>query len=475
MASTPVTRRCPWWPIPPRRAGWPDGGVGLALLVVLSAGAAVISSVSAQSTNGTTRLVYETVVSGGGWVGGGNPVRLMTALGEPIGGTMVNGTLRLGASYPPGGVVLPAGRRTIEVEGTVDDPATTLTVNDVPAEVTGTAFLARNIPIVEGSNGLTIVATDRVGNRTTALLTVYLHTRPPSRPTVDRQGLGERPTGDEARAWPPSTYLSRSARLTLRGSKLPGTSIWVSVNGGEPVQLVALNQDTVWEYAIDLTEGDNELRVTTRDAADNESTAAVITVVLDEQPPKIFELRFSDADGNRLHTDSRNQDRPKTNLAAVTVSGRADDALTTVALNATEAGTRGAFAVEVPLREGDNLLTLTATSPNGHVSTLSLVVIRGTIPLIASVDPPDRGKRYVETATTIRASAEDHEGDAVTYQILLDGAMLREWAPEPSVAWTPSEAQAGMHPVEVRARDDFGGVASKSVRVLILRRPIEHP
>ena len=66
----------------------------------------------------------------------------------------------------------------IRVAGTVGDPGATVTINGVPAPVSGGAFVA-NVPILEGTNTLTAVATNVNGSVTTASVQVTLDTTPP--------------------------------------------------------------------------------------------------------------------------------------------------------------------------------------------------------------------------------------------------------------------------------------------------------
>jgi hypothetical protein len=78
---------------------------------------------------------------------------------------------------PAPGAVVSAG--PITVTGVVDDPSATVTVNSVVATVNpdGT-FTAEGVPLQEGDNVLTVVATDSCGNHGEATVTVRLQTAP---------------------------------------------------------------------------------------------------------------------------------------------------------------------------------------------------------------------------------------------------------------------------------------------------------
>ena len=68
---------------------------------------------------------------------------------------------------------------TVEVRGTVSPPDSTVTVNGVAAEVAGGAFVAADIPLVEGGNILTATATDPAGHVSTDSVNVVRDLTPP--------------------------------------------------------------------------------------------------------------------------------------------------------------------------------------------------------------------------------------------------------------------------------------------------------
>jgi hypothetical protein len=134
-----------------------------------------------------------------------------------------------------------------------------------------------------------------------------------------------------------------------------------------------------------------------------------------------------------------------------------------------------AFEAEIPLTLGQNQLALTATSPNGHVTTMTLSVVLGTIPTITSMQPADGTKLYAETTITIQATATDAQNDPMVCQILLDEAVVVDWFTGASHPWTPTTSNLGLHSMEVRAKDDYGGEASIQAEVYVLREPVPPP
>ena len=144
----------------------------------------------AQSTNGTTTVMQETLSGAGGKVGSSNPMSMVTVAAEPFGGMTTGAGETVWLGYQASLRTLPPGTKTISVLGTVTDAsATTVQVNGLPATVTGTTFQATGIQLVEGPNTITAIATDAAGNQATKSITVSLDTQPPARPTVAVTGI----------------------------------------------------------------------------------------------------------------------------------------------------------------------------------------------------------------------------------------------------------------------------------------------
>jgi len=360
----------------------------------------------------------------------------VTALGQPAGGTAASATIVLVAGAPTI-IRLPAGTKTIAVEGTTNDSTASVTVNGIPAVITGNTFRADGIALVEGPNTITATATDAAGNASSVSITVTLDTRPPARPTV---------------ASTPAVTTAASAALS--GTKTPGTSLWI--NG---VQIVPLGEATTWTLTVSLVEGDNVFIIVARDAAGNESTINTVNIVVDNLPPVITVTAPS-----------------KTNFNPFVFTGTVDDSLTTVVVNGVTASRSGRnFEAPLPLGLGVNPVTVTATSPRNLVSSASRTITLGRIPTISTSQPADGTTLYVGSAVTIAASATDPEDDPMEYQILLNGQVLSDWATASSSTWTPTEVQQGLRRLELRVRDAFGGFASRQAEVYVLRKPVSPP
>jgi len=344
-------------------------------------------------------------------------------------------------------VDVPSARKPVSLTRdmilTVDDllAAVTVSANDgqpITAaydQATG-QFIAKAVPLTQGRNKLMATATDQDNNSASKIIFVFVDTSPPPRPTV---GL--------------TPSVTTGTSITLTGTKTAGTSLWIN---GARVETVSL-EATTWSTTVPLVEGDNEFAIVAKDVAGNSSAPSLVNVIVDNLPPKVT-----------INTPA------KTNLSPLTVTGTVDDSLTTVTVNGKPASrTKRSFTASVDLLEGPNSLTVTATSPNGYVTTKTVEVIRGTIPAILSMQPMDGKKFYAGSTTTIQATAKDKENDPITFQVLLDGAILVDWTANASQAWTPTLGDRGRRTVELRVRDDFGGYASKQVSVYVIRMPVQ--
>lgn len=407
----------------------------------------------AHSSNSTVTLLQEQIVSAGGHAGAGNPMRLWGALGDPVGGIatgthcrlMIGAGLSLSPAHP--------GWRAIRVEGLVDDPSATVTVNGKAASVSDTLFVAEGVELVEGPNTITAIATDPAGHSSSHTITVYLDTQLPAMPTVVST---------------PAVVVDD--RYTLTGTKTAGTSVWI--NG---TKMTAYSDQTSWSATVTLHEGDNILVIVTKDVAGNISSSVTRNIVVDALPPVISALTYHDPDEQALALDPAQQ-VPKTNFATVTLDGHVDDSLTTVMVNGVPAMRTGqVFEVSLPLALGANVLAITATSPNGYVTTVTPAVIRGTIPTIAATQPTPYAMVYADTPTTIKIKPADAENDALMCQILIDDQVFMEWNAAITATWTPSLSQLGLHQLELRVRDAFGGFSARSIDSYVVRTPVSPP
>ncbi|MBI4597341.1 MAG: fibronectin type III domain-containing protein [Candidatus Omnitrophica bacterium] len=357
--------------------------------------------------------------------------------GLSMGGMMSNSLYVVRAGFPPSLPPPQAGSRMIAVEGSADEVISSAIVNGVAAVVTGSAFRAEGVPVVEGPNQIAITAKDLAGNPATKVITVTLDTRPPARPTV-----ATAPT------------ILATATHTLTGTKTPQTSVWISDQ-----EVVSLNDATTWSATVSFIEGDNVFVIVTKDAAGNASASNTARIVVDALPPVVSFAAPS-----------------KTNLTPATLTGSVDDSLTAVTINGIVAARQGqGFSVDIPLSPGANTLRLAAVSPNGHVTEAAHAITLGTIPTLQIIQPAARAKVPANAPATLQVTASDAEQDPIEYRFSVDGAPLGDWSSAASIVWTPSLSATSVHTITAAVRDAFGGERTVDVKVRVARPTVEHP
>lgn len=160
----------------------------------------------------------------------------------------------------------------VTVNGTVSDPAAAVTVNGIPAPNSGGSF-AIPVPLIEGLNVLTAVATNTGGVASTATVQITLDTTPPHI-TIDSPANG-------------SVTTDASVNVTgLANDVVVGTvnaqDVQVTVNG---IAAQVANR-TYAATGVPLAVGANTIQATARDRAGNGTTTSVaVTRVLPTQPP----------------------------------------------------------------------------------------------------------------------------------------------------------------------------------------------
>lgn len=257
--------------------------------------------------------------------------------------------------YQPSG-----GTGYIDVQGVIDDDSATVTVvadNTVSATVDTGTFIARDVLLHEGLNTFQTTACDIWGNCATRSTSVTFDTILPSKPILN----------------PVGTPTDMTPQL-LGGSKEAGTAI--RINGAE---VVPNGAGTTWSYSYNLNEGHNPLSVTAVDLAGNQSAAATDDIILDRIPANI--IITSPLDGIMVTS------------SPITLTGTVDDpdaAVVVSAVNNVNAGVSNGFftAMSIQLAEGANIVTATATTPMGYVTSNQITVILDTAsPSTFNVDP----------------------------------------------------------------------------------------
>jgi large repetitive protein len=234
--------------------------------------------------------------------------------------------------------------RSITVQGTAGDPhLSTVTVNGQNGVLTGGGWVVTQLPLQEGANTLTAVATDAAGNTRELTRQVVADTLAPELVITD----------------PAAGTVTPDARIVLRGQVSDPHLDRVDAAGTRAAVTAG-----AWSAEVALAEGANSLVVAAFDRAGNRAEATV-SVRRDSTAPDVEIER--PADGARVGD------------AEIAVSGRvADEPGLTVTVNgrpATVTGNRFE-AAGVPLLAGENRLVARAVDAQGNFGTHTRTVFR---------------------------------------------------------------------------------------------------
>lgn len=262
----------------------------------------------------------------------------------------------------------------VQVTGTVTDDVqvTSVAVNDIETTLDAGAFQA-TVPLEEGFNAIFVVATDASGRRSFAARKVTLDRTPPTL-TVETPTAGQLTNQNEIRVAGETTDEGGIASLTIQG------------------ELAPVIEDR-FEAVVPVGSGSNQISLRARDRAGNE-TATVLQVTRFDLPEV---------------TITSPEDLSFLAVTTIDVSGTVNSPGATVTVNGTAAVVSGTTftAHEVPLIEGGNILTATATDTSGHVGIDSINVVRDlTAPHLAIHYPKD-GATLFEPTVTVSGMVND--------------------------------------------------------------------
>lgn len=244
----------------------------------------------------------------------------------------------------------------VTVSGNFNDAtATTVKVNNANATVSGNSFTA-TVPLVEGVNGLNVVAIDAAGNQGTASRNLIRDT---AVPTI-------------AISQPSDGAFTKNALVTVTGTYSDATATTITING-----VAATLSGSNFTAVVSLSEGANSLHAVAIDAAQN-TNQATRSITLDTAAPAIAVEQPSGAFTNKTQID---------------VTGTvADASATTVTVNGAAATMSGnSFTANVALNEGANVLHISASDAAGNLTEVDRSLTRDTVAPIVTIQSPADG------------------------------------------------------------------------------------
>jgi RHS repeat-associated protein len=274
----------------------------------------------------------------------------------------------------------------VTVSGTVSDPhLERVTVGGVVATVVGESWLAAGVPLAEGENVLVAEAVDTLGHAAESNPgTVVVDTLAPQ----------------VAIAGPADGAELASRTVTVTGTAADPHLDRVTVGDVEAV----LDGGAFTVEGVELPEGESQIVARAVDLLGHAADSAPVNVVVDTLAPVV-----------RLDSPLD----PLVTTPAVTVTGRVDEPhleAVTVAGIAAVVDAEGAFSVDgVPLAEGPNEITATASDTFGHVAVSEpvLYVLDTQAPAV-TISSPQEGEVVESLAVTITGTAADPNLDTVT-------------------------------------------------------------
>ncbi len=289
----------------------------------------------------------------------------------------------------------------VTVTGTVsDESAVTVAVNGIDATVTNGNYSA-SVPLVAGSNTLSAIATDAAGNTASTSIQITLLAPPDTTPPV----IGITSPVDGAQ-------IDQSP-VTVTGTVSDESTVTVVVNG---IDATVTNGN--YSASVPLVAGSNTLSAIATDAAGNTASTSIQITLLappDTTPPVIGIT--SPVDGAQI------------DQSPVTVTGTvSDESTVTVAVNGIDATvTNGNYSASVPLQEGLNTLTATATDAAGNTASSSIQLTLqtdqppvDTAPPTGSIVTPINGGLVTDPRRSIELNFTDPSGvdlDSIVFTV----------------------------------------------------------
>ena len=282
------------------------------------------------------------------------------------------------------------GSAFVTVTGSVVEPhLLSLTVEGVPASVSGGRFVASNVPLVEGAQEVTAVAVDTFGHRAESAPVEYRLDSTPPVLTMDA------PAADSAACRAPSPPLAVSGRVYGRGGAPPAVRLDALSSAGAAGTFAATldASGSAWSVpAVDLgsVDGTATLTASTTDALGHDVRVLRSFRIKASSPAVSLLLDGAAMPGSAAGAAAAPGETPVLfgrallPRASVTDGSGAAPAASVVTLD-------GAPWAGAPISaEGTHLLSATATDCAGHAaSTHALFTIDVTPPRLLSFTPAD--------------------------------------------------------------------------------------
>lgn len=328
---------------------------------------------------------------------------------------------------------------SVTVSGTVSDAngVSSVTVNGTAIEVINGSF-SKSVTLSAGSNTITVIATDSIGNTTTITRTVSQATQGPLMTIIS----------------PVDGFITNESSILVSGtvSDSVATVSGVTVNG-----VTATVNGEAFSATVPLSEGNNTLTVIGANSV-GLTTTETVSGTLDTVPPEISIT--APAAGQMVSeatfTVEGTASDDRSGIAGVTVNGAAATVL------------NGTFSKTLTLTDGVNTITATATDAAGNTASAVGSVLLDTIPPTLTVANPAGDLITNNPALAVTGEASD-SGSGLE-SVAVNGQPVPVSGGEFSLEVT---LQEGQNSVTVTAVDRVGHVTTVIRSVLLdTREPV---
>jgi hypothetical protein len=329
-----------------------------------------------------------------------------------------------------------------KVEWTNNGSPLALATGTNPWTVTG-------IPLVVGTNVITVKATDTAGNSSTATLSVTRDNVPPAVAITV-------PTSA-------ATWTTNQNPLPLAGTASDNVAVssvsWSNPAAGASGPAAGTN---AWSASVPLVVGANTITVTATDTAGTPQTA-VITVTYDNTAPSVV-INAPTASPTYA-----------TNIGPVALGGTASDDNAVASVTWSNAATGGsgtatgtnAWSAMVPLTDGVNTITVTATDTAGNTASQAIAVTFDTIVPSLAITSPTTGPVFATSATSIGLGGTSSDNVAVATVTWTNAANSTSGTALGTTAWSVTTVNlvAGDNVITVTATDTAGNTTSQVITI----------
>ena len=330
-----------------------------------------------------------------------------------------------------------------------------------------------SVALSEGTNTVTIRATDSAGNVGSAIIHVMRDGTAPSVSVTEPVATGE-------------SYFTDQESIEISGSI--GKDSWEGYDSGD-YTVTATSQvgsATAWDITIDsggnytvdvsLSEGTNTVTIKATDSAGND-TSASISVTRDGTSPSVSitaPVSITDQSSIQL-SGSIGKDTWETyNSGDLAVTATSQVGSATEGVLTVDSG--GNYSISVTLSEGANTVTIRATDAAGNADSASVSVTRdGTSPSVSVIAPVATGETYFTDKGSIELSgsigrdtweAYNSGALAVTATSQVGSATAGSITIDSGGSYTVSVTLSeGANTVTIKAFDSAGNADSASIFV----------